>query len=58
MNHITLTTDELKDLLKQAYIKGCIDFEVVEVGLESFDPETYADWILHKLTKNQEENGK
>jgi hypothetical protein len=58
MNHITLTIDELKDLLKQAYIKGYLQFEAVEVGLESFDPETYASWVLQKLNKNQEENGK
>lgn len=58
MDNITLTIDELKDLLKKAYTKGYLQFEAVEVGLESFDPETYANWIILKLTKNQEENGK
>lgn len=37
------------NLIKEAYRHGYAQYEIVEAGLESFDPEGYADWCIHKL---------
>jgi hypothetical protein len=43
---IELTADELLDLLKTAYKTGYATYEMVDAGLEPYDPDSYARWIL------------
>jgi hypothetical protein len=49
---IELTADELLNLLKTAYKTGYATYEMVEAGLEPYDPDSYARWVL--LRKDQE----
>jgi hypothetical protein len=43
---IELTTDELLNLLKEAYRNGYATYEMVDVGLEPYDADGYARWVL------------
>lgn len=43
---IELTTDELLNLLKEAYRNGYATYEMVDAGLEPYDPDGYARWVL------------
>jgi hypothetical protein len=43
---IELTADELLNLLKEAYRNGYATYEMVDDGLESYDADGYARWIL------------
>lgn len=46
---IKLTTDELIELLRSAYYTGYATYEIVEAGLESYDSESYARYVVQKL---------
>ncbi len=46
---IELTTDELFNLLKEAYRNGYSSYEMVDAGLEPYDADGYAKWVLLKL---------
>jgi hypothetical protein len=41
-----LTTDELLNLLKEAYRNGYATYEMVDAGLEPYDADGYARWVL------------
>jgi len=43
---IELTTDELFNLLKEAYRNGYATYEMVDAGLEYYDADGYARWVL------------
>jgi G3E family GTPase len=43
---IELTTDELLNLLKEAYRNGYATYEMVDAGLEPYDADGYARWVL------------
>jgi hypothetical protein len=43
---IELTTDELLNLLKEAYRNGYATYEMTDAGLEPYDADGYARWIL------------
>jgi uncharacterized protein YjgD (DUF1641 family) len=46
---IELTTDELLNLLKEAYRNGYSTYEMVDAGLEHYDADGYARWVLFGL---------
>lgn len=48
-NKIELTTDELLNLLIEAYRNGYSTYEMVEAGLEQYDADGYARWVLLRL---------
>ncbi len=41
-----LTYDKLLLLLKEAYRNGYATYEIVNAGLESYDADGYARWVL------------
>jgi hypothetical protein len=43
---IELTTDELLNLLKEAYRNGYATYEMVDAGLEPYNADGYARWVL------------
>jgi hypothetical protein len=43
---IELTTDEFLSLLKEAYRNGYAIYEMSEAGLEPYDADGYARWVL------------
>jgi|688.fasta_scaffold1824439_1 hypothetical protein len=43
---IELTTDELLNLLKEAYRNGYATYEMADAGLEPYDADGYARWVL------------
>ena len=43
---IELTTDELFNLLKETYRNGYATYEMVDAGLEPYDADGYARWVL------------
>jgi hypothetical protein len=43
---IELTTDELFNLLKEAYRNGYATYEMVDAGLEPYGADGYARWVL------------
>jgi hypothetical protein len=44
-----LTSDQLLELLKEAYRNGYASYENIEAGLEPYDPDGYARWVILKL---------
>jgi hypothetical protein len=44
--NFTLTYDELLLLLKEAYRNGYATYEMVDAGLEPYDADGYARWVL------------
>lgn len=46
--NFNLSYDELFNLLKEAYRNGYAIYEMVEAGLESYDADGYARWVLCK----------
>jgi len=43
---IELTPDELLNLLEEAYRNGYATYELVDAGLEHYDADGYARWVL------------
>jgi hypothetical protein len=43
---IELTSDELINLLKQAYKNGYETYQMADAGLEPYDADGYARWVL------------
>lgn len=43
---IELTTDEFLNLLNEAYRNGYATYERVDAGLEPYDADGYARWVL------------
>lgn len=43
---IELTKGELLHLLKEAYRNGFATYEMIEAGLEPYDSDGYARWVL------------
>ena len=41
-----LTQQELINIIKEAYRHGFSSYEMVEAGLESFDAQGYAEWVV------------
>lgn len=54
-NNITykFTYQELFDLLKEVHKQGYMLADIVEAGLESYDPDTEVDWIIKKLNNKK-----
>ncbi len=46
-----VTPEELLKLLAEAYRYGYASYEHIDAGLEPYDADGYARWILLKLTK-------
>ena len=44
--NFTLTYDELHLLLKEAYRNGYATYEMTDAGLEPYDSDGYARWVL------------
>jgi hypothetical protein len=44
--NFTLTYDELLVLLKEAYRNGYATYEMTDAGLERYDADGYARWVL------------
>ena len=40
------TYDELLNLLKESYRNGYASYEMVDAGLERYEGEDYAKWII------------
>lgn len=53
MEKIELTFEQLKDLLVRAGKHGFNSYETHEAGLEVYDPETDARWIILKFLSNK-----
>jgi len=49
---IEISYSEMFDLLKEAYRHGFSTKDMVEAGLETYDPEGYVRWVLLKYNKN------
>lgn len=49
----TFTYDELFKLLKHVYQEGYAQSDIVEAGLETYDPDTIVRWVLLKELKNR-----
>jgi hypothetical protein len=47
-----LTYEELLVLLKEAYRNGFATSDMVEAGLEPYDSDGYARWVLLGLVQN------
>lgn len=47
------TYEELFKLLKHTYQEGYAMKDIVEAGLESYDPDTIVRWVLLKELKNK-----
>ena len=47
--HFLFTEDELISALKDAYRHGYATYEVVNAGLEPYDPDSYARYAILKL---------
>lgn len=47
--NFNLSYDELLNLLKEAYRNGYATYEMVDAGLEPYDADVYARWVLLKL---------
>jgi hypothetical protein len=45
---IELTEEELLTLLKEAYRNGYATYEMVDAGLEPYDADGYARWVVLK----------
>jgi hypothetical protein len=43
---IELTEEELLTLLKEAYRNGYATYEMVDAGLEPYDADGYARWVV------------
>jgi hypothetical protein len=52
---ITLTYNELLLLLKEAYRNGYATYEMTNAGLETYDSDGYARWILLWLKRKNNE---
>jgi len=48
-NKIELTQQELLTLLKEAYRNGYATYEMVDAGLEPYDADGYARWVIFGL---------
>lgn len=48
-----LTEDDIFALLKEAYRHGFSTSDMVEAGLERYDAEGYAAWIVRSLNSKQ-----
>ena len=53
-----LTYDQLLALLKEAYRNGYASYEVADAGLEPYDSDGYARWVLLGLIMNSEKDEK
>lgn len=49
----TFTYDELFELLKHVYQEGYSQADIVEAGLESYNPDTEVNWIIKKLNNKK-----
>ena len=49
----TLTYDELLLLLKEAYRNGYANYEMTAAGLEPYDDDGYARWVLLGMESNK-----
>lgn len=48
MEEITITRKKLEELMKIAYHNGYADYEPIDAGLESYDPETTVNYLIYK----------
>lgn len=48
MEEITITRKKLKELMTIAYHNGYTDYEPIDAGLESYDPETTVNYLIYK----------
>lgn len=46
IKNFTFTYDELLLLLKEAYRNGYATYEMADAGLEPYDADGYARWVL------------
>ena len=53
--NFTLTYDELLLLLKDAYRNGYATYEMTAAGLEPYDDDGYARWVLLGMENNKQE---
>lgn len=44
--NFNLSYDELLNLLKEAYRNGYATYEMIDAGLEPYDADGYARWVL------------
>ena len=51
--NFTLTYDELLLLLKDAYRNGYATYEMTDAGLEPYDDDGYARWVLLGMESNK-----
>ncbi len=51
-----LTHYELYTLLKEAYRNGYSAYEMIDAGLESYDADGYARWVVHGLDSKEFKN--
>lgn len=47
--NFNLSYDELLNLLKEAYRNGYATYEMVDAGLEPYDADGYARWVLLRM---------
>lgn len=48
MEEIPITREKLKELMQIAYRNGYADYEPIDAGLESYDPETKVNYLIYK----------
>ena len=51
-NQFNLSYDELLNLLKDAYRNGYTVYEKADAGLEPYDSDGYARWVMLGLSPN------
>lgn len=51
-NQFNLSYDELLNLLKEAYRNGYTVYENADAGLEPYDSDGYARWVMLGLSPN------
>lgn len=53
---VTLSIEKLRNLLRQAYTDGYRSHDTIEAGLEPFDPDTCARYIINTQISKHESN--
>jgi len=51
-NNVRIPISDLKNIIMNAYKHGYSTYEMVDAGLEPYDADNYANWILLKYQNN------
>jgi len=51
-SNVQISISDLKTIIMNAYKHGYSTYEMVEAGLEPYDAENYANWVMLKYQNN------